>query len=174
MKFSNIKGTKLTGRLKAAGAVCLLAVASLPALAAGAAEVRLNVELRDGRTDEYLLAEKPEIKFNGEECVISCKSLDTTYDMADVMQATFADSPNSVDENVADRISINLTNPDLAVVNGVVPGTPVRLYSIDGMLHCTVMADADGSAVIALSDLAPKTVYVVSINSNKNFKLYKK
>lgn len=172
MKFNRIRKSVARRCLGALGAVCLLA-ASVPA-AAETDNVRLNVVLNNGKTDSFFLAEKPEVTFSGTECVISCKNVDAAYDMADIERAYFSTEETSVIEKPGEGVSIDLTDPATAVVRGLEPGSTVTLYGIDGRTVLQVTADNDGTAVVPLDGLAPKSVYVVSINSTKSFKLYKK
>lgn len=173
MNFSNLKKAGIMGWLKPIGAACVIAAAALPGFAADTSKLCLKVELRNGHIDEFLLAEKPEVSFNGESCVISCKGVDASYDMADIKETSFAESV-SVEENLAGGISVDLTDPTAAVIGGLTPGAPVTLYGVDGTIFLTVTADSDGVARISLDGLASGSVYVVSVNSTKNFKLYKK
>lgn len=174
MNFSNLKKDGIMGWLKPIGAACVIAAAAFPGFAADTSELCLKVELRNGQTDEFLLAEKPEVTFNGESCVISCGGVDASYDMADILKAYFKEGTNSVEENLAVGISVDLTDPTSAVIGGLTPGAPVTLYGVDGTVFLTVTADSDGVARISLDGLASGSVYVVSVNSTKNFKLYKK
>lgn len=161
----------IMGLLRPVGLACL---AALAVVTASAADVTLKVELRNGTTEEFKLADKPVVTFSGESCVISCNAANVTYDMGNVARAYFTDGTSAVDEALSDAFSVDFTNPSEAVVRGIAPGASVALYGLDGTMVLEMQADSDGVARIPLDGLASRTVYVVSINNGKNFKLYKK
>lgn len=175
MKFYRLKNAVAAGWMKSFGAACLLAAATLPGFAqSDASELCLKVELSNGSTEQFLLSEQPKLTFEGNSCVISCKDVDASYDMAQIKRAYFADRTVGVDVTPGEIVSIDLTDPAWAVVRGLEPGAPVALYAVSGITLQAVNADSDGVARISLESLASQSVYVVSINSNNNFKLYKK
>lgn len=173
MKFSNLRKAGLMRWLGGVGAVCLLAATFNPVFAEETT-VHLNVDLRNGGTDTFLLSEKPEITFSGTSCVIICSNINATYDMADITRAYFTEKSSGLNERQGEGVSIDLTDPSTALISGLTPGAPVTLYGIDGTLILTATADGEGFARVPLDNLASDTVYVVSINSTKNIKLYKK
>lgn len=175
MKFSKPAArAMLSRRLKQIGTACLMTTAVIPAIAADNSDVRLNVELKNGNTDKFYLAEQPELSFNNDECVIKCNGVDVSYDMADIVKSYFSIGDGAIEENLADGIKVDLTDSNTAVVSGLAQGTHVALYGLNGTMILAAQADADGTARISLSELTPGMVYVVSINSKRNFKLYKK
>ena len=164
--------------LKATFLAAVLAVGAVPAFAQEQVEspaTQLLIHLIDGNEEYFQLADSPVITFEGLNCVIKSKDYEVTFPMSEIKEAKL------VDENVAvapvaeaKKVTIDLTNPNFAVVNGIEPGAPVNVYAVTGTLVATGVADNQGRAEVDLSGLQAGSVYIVSVDSNNNFKLYKK
>lgn len=133
----------------------------------------LTLKLKSGEPVSFLLADKPVISFDGDQCVIECKDFKNILEMKDIDFGSFGEL-TGVESAAAEKMMLDLSNPSAAVVRGLTPGENVALYTIDGRLLQNVAAGNDGCATIELSEIAQGTVCIVSINGTNNFKLIKK
>ena len=175
MKF-NHGGKSLPVRLRTVlmtGALALVGF-SMSAQTAEKPVSKLQVELKDGSKEIFLLADKPVITFNGDNCVIDSNTLSASYNMGDILQAIFLDENTKADNITANTIMVDLSDPSMVEISGADPSTIVNVYSITGTIAASGAADENGHASINISDLQKGAVYIVSVNATNNFKLIKK
>ena len=65
------------------------------ALSAGAAETALQVALNGGRTETYLLKEKPEITCSGSDMLVKTQEVSGSYARSEVASMTFIEDAGS-------------------------------------------------------------------------------
>lgn len=154
----------------------LITAASLSVQAADdESAYQLLVKMKNSDEKAFLLANKPIVTFTGTECVIDYNDFTSYFDMGEILDITIKDM-SGVQEVVSttDKVTLDYTDPDAVVVRGVPAGVTVTLHSINGMLLDSVCADADGNARINMSAVSPASICIISVNSNINFKIYKK
>lgn len=129
----------------------------------------LVVELRDGNTANFLLADKPRITFTAQQMNIVSESFSMEFDRSDVKNFHFVkDDATSVE---------TLVKPDAKVadntllLNGVDEGTLIVIYNANGMVVKQAAA-VDGNCSVSLDGLATG-VYIVTFN-NTTFKFLKR
>ncbi len=158
--------------LLAIPSVCMLIGSlSIPAFAEDTHQLLISMKNDDKKA--FLLAEKPLVTFTDHECVIDCKGFTSYFDMGDIKDIRVSDM-TGVKEINADEVTLDFTDPSTAVVRGVPAGVIVTLYTLDGMMLESVRANDDGCATLNMAAVPPATFCIISINSIKNFKLYKK
>lgn len=135
----------------------------------------LVVTMRDGKTDHYFLFERPEVTYQGTTCKISSESFSTDYSMAEIEKAEikFLEYTGIDSTELSTDFTVDLSDPARVVMTGLEPGCSAFLYSIDGIMVASTVADTDGRAVITLESL-PSAIYIVHTQTNKTFKIYKR
>lgn len=132
------------------------------------------VRLKNGEKKAFVLAEKPVVTFSGQECIIELGGYTSIFNMAEIDFANFGDGSSGISDPVGDMVFLDLSDPATAVVRGLEKGTSVTVYTLNGMLIQSSLGDDSGECYIDLSQIAPGTVFFISINNIKTFKLYKK
>lgn len=165
-------GKRILSRLAIPSALVLLASLPVPAMAQDV--YQLLVKMKNNEEKAFVLAEKPVVTFNDTECVIDCNGYTGYFDMSEVLDLTIVKNYSGISEAVESPVTLEFTDPDTAIVRGVPSGINVSLYTLDGILLYSTRADSDGNAVVDMSSVAPGSVCIISVNSVKNFKLYRK
>lgn len=129
----------------------------------------LVVEMRDGSTASFLLAEKPKITFAGELMNIVSSASGMEFARADVRKYSFVDAPTSVDEAIVSPEAV--IDGNTVVVCGVPDGTAVGVYTVGGaaVMQSTAVG---GSCTLSLENLSAG-LYIVNYN-NTSIKYLKK
>ena len=129
----------------------------------------LVVELRDGNTANFLLADKPKITFTAQQMNIVSESFSMEFDRSDVKNfhfvkddATSVETPVKPDAKVADNT---------LMLNGVDEGTVIVIYNTGGLPVKHAVA-VGGNCTVSLDDIA-SGLYIVTFN-NMTFKFLKK
>ena len=130
----------------------------------------LVVELRDGNTANFLLADKPKITFTAQLMNIDSESFSMEFDRSDVKMCRFVnddvttsvETPAKPDAKVADNTLL---------LSGVDEGTVIVIYNINGMVVKQAAA-VDGNCSVSLDGLATGA-YIVTFN-NTTFKFLKR
>lgn len=131
----------------------------------------MTVELRNGKTNYFILDEKPVVSFNGNICSVTATSLKADYDMADIDNTHFElIDPSGVDEVTKDGLTLDLSERGIAIVRGAMPESDVTLFNIGGILITSVKADSTGFASIDLRELQGGT-YLISVGKERTFKV---
>lgn len=114
------------------------------------AEWALKLTLNDGTQPCYVLAERPVIKMDGGEMIISCNGATASYARTSVQNMTFIDRTSSVTD-IEGATSVLVYTDD----NIKAPGAIINVYDIAGR-KCI-----SGFEELSLKDL-PAGIYVVS------------
>lgn len=133
----------------------------------------LTLKFKSGEPVSYLLADKPVISFDGDMCIIECHDFKNIFEMKDIDFGSFG-SLVSVESAIVENLTLDLSIPMEAAVRGLQAGDSATLYSVDGRVLGSAVADKDGVATLDLSDVSKGTVCIISVNNLKNFKLIKK
>lgn len=164
-------GSRLFSRLMFAAVLIMSASLSVPAMAEDA--YRLLVKMKNNEEKAFLLSRQPVVSFTENECVINCENFTSYFDMSEIRDITVND-PTALQEIAIDNVTLDYTDPASVTVRGIPAGATVTLHSLGGMLLDTAHADAEGNARINMSAVPSATVCIISVNSIKNFKIYKK
>ena len=130
----------------------------------------LVVELRDGNTANFLLADKPKITFTAQLMNIDSESFSMEFDRSDVKMYRF------VNDDVTTSVETP-AKPDAKVayntllLSGLDEGTEIVIYNINGMVVKQASA-VDGNCSVSLDGLATGA-YIVTFN-NTTFKFLKR
>ncbi len=129
----------------------------------------LVIEMRDGSSASFPLAEKPRITFSGELMNIVSSTADMEFVRADVRKYRFADAITSVEEAAATPETV--IDGNTIVISGVPDGTAVTVYTANGVAVMQSTAVC-GSCTLSLENLSTG-LYIVNYN-NTSIKLLKK
>lgn len=122
----------------------------------------LVVNGRDGTKMTFALADNPKVSCKSGELTVIAGSRTFTLGLADVQNYQFAEESTGI-ENVIKDGSVKMEN-GCVVFCGLNAGSTVSVYLQDGRLIKESKTDADGNAIVDLSNL-PKGVLI--IHSNK-------
>ncbi len=121
--------------------------------------VTLVVLTRDNAQHMFVLADKPEVTFEGTDLVVTCVNSTTTFALPDVIRFTYLNATDAVEEINKDETQVNFRD-GMIVVNGLKANAAVTVYSVDGRLMRQLKAHEDGNYNLDLSEL-PTGVYIV-------------
>ena len=140
-----------------------LMLAALPLCEVLADGVRyLVVNAKDGTMTSFALADEPKVSSNDGKLKIVSKSTTFSLSLAEVRNYAFSENPTGIAE-VEKKGNLRMENGHV-VFNGLPSGSMVSAYMQDGRLAKDFKADANGTAVVDLSDL-PKGIVI--LHSNK-------
>lgn len=131
----------------------------------------LTLRLKDGTTAAYLLADRPQLTFDGSLLKISSESVSADYERGEVDRFDFVAVSVAVESVRADG-SFRLSFTDNATVDVDGASDPLRLYDAAGRL-LRAAAPSGGKARLRVGDL-PTGTYIVNINRKQTVKIYKK
>lgn len=149
--------------------ILLMLLLSFAVSASAQVHKALVVEMRDGSTASFPLAEKPRITFEGELMDIVSSAADMQLVRTDVRKYSFVDAQTSVDEAFASSEAVIYGN--VIIISGVPDRTVVGVYSINGVVVMRAIA-VGGSSTLSLENL-PAGLYIVNYN-NTSIKFQKK
>lgn len=136
---------------------------------ASADNTTLVVELRDGNTAKFLLADKPKITFTAELMSVVSESFSMEFDRSDIKKYRFVKEVSTFVEAIAGSKAVVENNT--LIVSGVSNDVVVTIYNSNGMFVKKAVA-IDGVCSISLNNLATGP-YIVTFD-NTSFKFLKK
>ena len=149
--------------------IVLLLLVAFKASAA-ADNTSLVVELRDGSTANFLLADKPKITFTAQLMSIVSETFSMDFNRGDVKMYRFV--CDNVSTSVKPVVKADAKVSDNTfLLSGVDAGTAIIIYNANGMVVKRATS-VDGGCSISLDGLAAGT-YIVTFN-NTTFKFLKK
>ena len=122
----------------------------------------LVVNAKDGTKTTFALADEPKVSCKAGELTIVSKNTTFSMGLSDVQNYVFSEESTGIIEVMKDG-GFKIEH-GCVVLNGLSAGSPVSAYLQDGRLAKECKADANGTAVMDLSDL-PKGVVI--LHSNK-------
>ena len=134
----------------------------------------LVVNLKDGSMEKYMLKDSPVVKMEDSKIMISSESAEAAFDFDQVGNFTFEEGlPSGVESVVAGEAAFEFSY----IGNTVTVAAPAlewaAVYTIGGVQGAKVPDDADHTAVIDLSTLAPG-IYVVAPSCHSAIKIVKR
>ena len=133
------------------------------------AQSALVVELRDGSSATFLLAEKPRVTFAGEQMDIVSSSASMEINRSDVKNWHFESATTSVDDITVEAKAT--LDGNTLIISGITENTAITLYTVSGAVVKRSTVN-DGICTIPLDGLTAG-VYFVTYN-NTTFKFFKK
>lgn len=133
------------------------------------AEKKLCVVIHDAQGQTaFDLTQKPVVSFTETDVKMVCGETELLYPLASHLKMTIeeVDLPTAVDDAMSDSFTITASE---LVARGC---ESLSLYTLDGKTLATAKADAEGVAVISISQLG-RGVYIVQTD-RKVFKITKK
>ena len=119
-----------------------------------------------------MLAEKPEVRFEGTNLRVVSAKADVTYQLTDILRFTYEKrSVTGVSELQTTPATVDYEDGEL-VISGIKAGAAVGVYSLDGKLVRQLTAQHAGTYRLSLSAL-PRGVYVVKAD-NVTYKVMKR
>ena len=129
----------------------------------------LVVELRDGNTANFLLADKPKITFTAQQMNIVSESFSMEFDRSDVKNFHFVkDDATSVEAPVEPNAKVE---GNTLMLSDIDDGTAIVIYNTSGLPVKHAVA-VGGNCTVSLDDIA-SGLYIVTFN-NTTFKFLKK
>ena len=130
----------------------------------------LVVELHDGNTANFLLADKPKITFTAQLMSIVSDAISMVFDRSDVKMYRFVNEDVTTSVKPAVKADAKVSD-NTFLISGVDAGTAIVIYNANGMVVKRATS-VDGGCSISLDGLAVGT-YIVTFN-NTTFKFLKK
>ena len=132
----------------------------------------LVVETKDHVKTTYMLSDKPQVTFEGNNLHIVSEKADATYNLLDILNFTYeTQSVTGVSELREEPATIDYNNGEL-VVSGLKANNAVSIYAMDGKLVQQQTASRGGTFRLSLSSL-PQGVYIVKVG-NITYKIMKR
>jgi hypothetical protein len=130
----------------------------------------LVVELHDGNTANFLLADKPKITFTAQLMSIVSDAFSMDFDRSDVKMYRFVNEDVTTSVKPAVKADAKVSD-NTFLLSGVDAGTAIVIYNANGMVVKRATS-VDGGCSISLDGLAAG-IYIVTFN-NTTFKFLKR
>lgn len=132
----------------------------------------LRVELKDGTKNEYILEERPQIKFAGEKAVFYCNDVVTEYFKDNIERFAFICDETGISELNAGDTRISYIG-DKVLLEGVSESNNISVYSLDGKKQQITISKVGQIIEMSLLNLS-KGSYIISLSNKQSFKVLKK
>lgn len=135
----------------------------------------LRVELKDGTNNDYMLAERPRISFEGDKVVFLCKSISTSYVRENIQNFVFLEDNNTGIQELRagdTRISYSI-EAEKVTIEGIAENEIINIYSISGQQCQPPVNYSSNQAEILLTPL-PNGYYIINIGNKQSIKIIKK
>jgi len=132
----------------------------------------LRVELKDGTKNEYILEERPQIKFAGEKAVFYCNDVVTEYFKDNIERFAFICDETGISELNAGDTRISYIG-DKVLIEGVSESNNISVYSLDGKKQQIAISKVGQIIEMSLLNLS-KGSYIISLSNKQSFKVLKK
>lgn len=132
----------------------------------------LVVETKNHVLTTYMLAERPQVRFEGANLRVVSAKADVTYRLSDILRFTYEKrSVTGVSELQTEPAAVDYEDGEL-VISGLKAGAAVGVYSLDGKLVRQLTARYAGTYRLSLAAL-PQGVYIVKAD-NITYKIMKR
>ena len=132
----------------------------------------LRVELKDGTKNEYILEERPQIKFAGEKAVFYCNDVVTEYFKDNIERFAFICDETGISELNEGDTRISYIG-DKVLLEGVSESNNISVYSLDGKKQQIAISKVGQIIEMSLLNLS-KGSYIISLSNKQSFKVLKK
>ncbi len=124
----------------------------------------LIVKLKNGSETAFFLKDKPQVKFEGTDLVVTSDVGKTSFLLAEVLRFTYVKKdPSGIDEAVIDPTGVEFKD-DILVISQLKAGATVDVYTLDGKLIRQLKASHAGTYRLNLSEL-PSGLYLVKADN---------
>ena len=134
--------------------------------------VTLRVELKDGTTNDYIIAERPAIKFESGKIIFTCKSITTEYIETDVIRFSFLGEGTGISELKVGDTRVHYSD-DKLVIEGVTEVDQILVFSLDGKRQPATVNKPSKHIEVSLEGLS-MGCYVIKIGNKQSIKVLKK
>jgi DNA-binding beta-propeller fold protein YncE len=132
----------------------------------------LVVETKDHVQTTYMLADKTQVLFAGDNLRVVSRKVDVIYKLSDILRFTYETrSVTGVNERRSEPAQLEYKDDQL-VISGIKAGASVGVYSLDGKLVKQLTAHRTGTYRLSLASL-PQGVYIVKAD-NITYKIMKR
>lgn len=136
-----------------------------------AKEAIMRVILQDSTQNDYILSERPKIKFEGGKTTFLYKNMTTNYTTADIQIFVFADPSTGIGIiKTCDTRLFYLENNGDIVVEGGSDKEKIKAFSISGIRQDANASTTSDGVVISIPDL-PKGHYIINIGNKQSVKI---
>ena len=135
----------------------------------------LRVELKDGTNNDYLLAARPQISFEGNKVVFLCKSISTSYNRENVRNFVFLDDSGTGIQELKTgdtRFSYSVETRQVTI-EGDLSSEDIKVYSVSGLQYHPELNYTSNQVKISLASL-PHGFYIINIGNKQSIKIIKK
>jgi len=132
----------------------------------------LRVELKDGTKNDYILEERPQIKFAEDKTIFFCNSMTTEYSTKDIGRFFFVSEETRISELHASDTRVRYTGGKLLLESASEPYY-VSVHSLDGKKQQVAINKVGQQLEISLSNL-PNGYYIINISNRLSIKVLKK
>ena len=133
----------------------------------------LVVNTTDGRKLVYPLDQKPKVIFSDTGLILTTSSTEIVLPRENVTTFSYDRIPIAgIDAPATDLCSAQFLTDGTLYVTGCEPGAPVNVFSVEGVLLYSVIADDSGSASIAAKNLGTG-IYLVKAG-DMSYKILKR
>ena len=133
----------------------------------------LFLELRNGRTVEFVLADKPEVTLEGNQLFVSSETTQATYARSEVSYFHFAESVDGIGDARMNKLKIvHLDNTVL--ISGLTESEhAISVFDMNGR-KCPVDVSIVGSSATINFELVVRGAYIIKIGKEQTIKIVKK
>lgn len=167
------RNTKKRGRFVTL--LCMLFALAAPLHAEETAETPydyLVVDFTDSTHVEFVLSQKPEIRFPNGTFVVEQGTEVATYQQSSVAGYHFSRVSLAIEKPAKNTVSVQFTDNENVIVRGIDNGV-VSLFDTAGRNISRSKGNASGQATVSLAG-APAGIYVVKLPNGQQFKFLKK
>lgn len=136
-----------------------------------AQDIILRVILSDGSQNEYVIAERPQIKFEDNNVVFLYKNVSTSYPKENIVNFIFEDTSAGIKVlKNGDTRFFYYDNNDRIIIEGINDKDQVKVFSINGIQQRASIDKTNCGVAISLSGLS-KGHYIISIGNKQSVKI---
>ena len=144
---------------------CLLAEAE-------STNIILRIELKDGTTNDYIIAERPAIKFENGKAIFTCKGITTEYMETNIIRFSFLGEGTGINELKAGDTRVHFSD-DKLVIEGVTEENQILIFSLDGKRQPATVNKSSKHIEVSLQGL-PMGCNIKNIVNKQSIKILKK
>lgn len=135
---------------------------------------QLVVELTDGSTVKYVLADAPVITFPDTQLLITSSQAETCYERELVRRFYFEDATDDIKVVTVDRkeLRIDYSTADQVSIHGLSDASLVSAYDLTGKQILPNAVADDNTVTLDISHLASGT-YIIALPDHPSFKIKK-
>lgn len=138
-----------------------------------ASGIVLQVILKDGTQHEYIISERPQIKFGDDKVSFIYNNVTTDYAKSDLQNFVFTNPTGIAQLKTGDTRMTYSGDNDHIIVEGLDGKDQVEVYSISGIKQQVNINDTGHGLDICIGSL-PKGYYIIKFGNKQSIKITKK